>query len=173
MTAPVQVLVIGLDRLEFDGSVLAQLDRLRDAGTVRLLDVLLVTRAEDGTLSTLPPPPGLPGETGDVVAQLLGAEGGAAPVVGDAEVASGDDPARRGRRAGDTGGQGQGTDAVWSLDGAIPPGRTAAVALIEHLWAEPLREAIRTAGGRPLDETWLAPDDLDRLTSLLGDRGRA
>jgi hypothetical protein len=140
MTAPVQVLVIGLDRVEFDGSVLAQLDRLREAGTVRLLDVLLVTRAEDGALSTLPPPPSLPAETGAVVAQLLGTT--------DEEQAP------------------QGSDAVWSLDGAVPPGRTAAVALIEHLWAEPLREAIRSAGGSPLGETWLAPDDLDRLSAL-------
>ena len=61
-------------------------------------------------------------------------------------------------------------DAGWSLDGAVPPGRTAAVALVEHLWAESLRDAIRTAGGTPLGETWLAEEDLDRLSGLLGDR---
>ncbi len=163
MTAPVQVLVIGLDRLEFDGSVLAELDRLRDAGTVRLLDVLLVTRAEDGALSTLPPPPGLPPRTGAVVA--------AAPrrARGAAGRARGRQPEGRRVRAGLRAAPPQGPDAVWSLDGAVPPGRTAVVALIEHLWAEPLREAIRTAGGSPLGETWLAPDDLERLETLTVD----
>lgn len=162
MTAPVQVLVVGLDRLEFDGAVLAQLDRLGDAGTVRLLDVLLVTRAESGALSTLPPPPGLPPETGTVVAQLLGTgEEAAVSMAGPAE--GGVDAAMVPPS--------EGADAVWSLDGAIPPGRTAAVALIEHVWAEPLREAIRTAGGSALAETWLAPEDLDRLRAMLAERG--
>lgn len=147
MTAPVQVLVIGLDRPEYDGSVRAELDRLRETGTVRLVDVLLVTRSEDGSLSTLPPPPGLPAETGSVVAGLFDSTEETPPA------------------ADDTGAPGP--DAVWSLDGAVPPGATAAVALLEHVWAEPLRDAIRTAGGRPLGETWLAEEDLDRLASLL------
>jgi hypothetical protein len=162
MTAPVQVLVIGLDGLEFDGSVLAELDRLRDAGTVRLLDVLLVARAADGAFSTLPPPPGLPHGTGAVVARLLGTseEHQAAPAAANAGAGASEKSAAA---------PPQGPDAVWSLDGAVPPGRTAAVALIEHLWAEPLQEAIRTAGGSPLGETWLAPDDLDRLEKLTVD----
>ena len=56
MTGPVQVLVVGFDRLTFSGEVMTELDRLREAGTARLLDVLLVERAEDGTLQTLPAP---------------------------------------------------------------------------------------------------------------------
>ena len=150
MTAPVQVLVIGLDRLQFDGSVRAELDRLRDAGTVRVVDVLLVTRSEDGSFSTLPTPPGLPAETGSVVARLLGTSE-EAPLSADG-----------------TGTLEDGPDAGWSLDGAVPPGATAAVALVEHLWAEPLRAAIRAAGGSPLGETWLAEEDLERLSALLG-----
>ena len=96
------------------------------------------------------------------MAQLLGAseEQPAALVVDNPKV---------GVSEGSAGAPPQGSDAVWSLDGAIPPGRTAAVALIEHLWAEPLREAIRTAGGSPLGETWLAPDDLERLEKLTVD----
>ncbi len=54
---------------------------------------------------------------------------------------------------------------VWSLADSVPAGTTAAVALIEHLWAAPLREAIKRTGGVPLDEIWLAEDDLQRLAS--------
>ena len=42
------------------------------------------------------------------------------------------------------------------------------MALIEHLWAAPLREAIRRTGGVPLDEVWLAEADLQRLAASSG-----
>lgn len=128
MTAPVQVLVVGFDEPSFSGEVLAELTRLRDQGVVRLLDVLLVQRGEDGTFETLDPPPGSDPDLGRLAADVLGGDG--------------DDP------DGDT----------WSLADAVPTGGLAAVALIEHLWAEPLVGAIRRAGGRPLAELWLPPE---------------
>ena len=64
-------------------------------------------------------------------------------------------------RAGDPG-----EDGGWSLD-AVPPGSTAAVALVEHIWAEPLTAALERAGGRPLEETWLGPDDRGALEALV------
>ncbi|HCB06439.1 MAG TPA: DUF6325 family protein [Nocardioides sp.] len=140
MTGPVQVVVVGFDRPEWNGEVLAELARLRDAGTVRLLDLLLVERTEDGALVTLPFPEGSPSDLGVMTASLLGA--------------SADDDV-------------QVEGASWSLADAIPVGTTAAVALIEHLWAEPLREAITRSGGTPLDEAWLHRDDVVRLEGLL------
>lgn len=144
MTGPVQVLVVGFDQFVHTGDVLAELERLRRAGTVRLLDVLVVTRAEDGTFHTLPAPDGAPPEMGTRVAGILG---GPADGIGSA-AALGEGP-------------------TWSLADAVPVGATAAVALIEHLWATPLREAIHRAGGRALDETWLAPQDVERLEHLI------
>ena len=52
---PVQVLVVGFDQPRLSGEVLEELTRLREAGVVRLIDLLLVSRAEDGTLETLAP----------------------------------------------------------------------------------------------------------------------
>ena len=60
VTGPVQVLVIGFDQFTPSGEVMAELDRLREAGTARLLDVLFVERAADGTMETLPAPAGAP-----------------------------------------------------------------------------------------------------------------
>ena len=51
-------------------------------------------------------------------------------------------------------------------------GSAVAVALIEHIWATPLTEAIQRAGGNPLEETWLAPGDLAVLEALIRQRGR-
>ena len=73
MTGPVQVLVVGFDRFTPSGEVMAELDRLREAGTARLLDVLFVERAEDGTMDTLPAPAGAPAGLGNLAASLLGA----------------------------------------------------------------------------------------------------
>ena len=136
MSAPVQVLVIGFDEPAFSGEALAELDRLRDAGVVRLVDVLLVRRDTDGSFTTLPPPPGAAPGLGLVAAEVLG-------------VADGDatDPDPDG----------------WSLADAVPPGGVAAVALLEHLWAQPLVTAIDGAGGRPLAEMWLSTEDRARI----------
>ncbi len=148
MMGPVQVLVIGYEQPRFTGEVLAEMARLTDAGLVRLVDVLLVTRAEDGTFDTVEVPaddperlPGLPPGNGALAAALLGHSDEA----GD-DLDALDGPA-------------------WSLADSVPAGTTAAVALIEHLWAAPLRAAIRRTGGVPLDEIWLAEADLQRLAA--------
>ena len=145
---PVQVLVVGYEQPAFTGEVLAELTRLSDAGLVRLVDVLLVTRAADGTFHTVEVSedateglPDLPQGRGELAATLLGDPDG----TGD-DLDAPDGP-------------------VWSLADSVPAGTTAAVALIEHLWAAPLRAAIRRTGGVPLDEVWLAESDLQRLTA--------
>jgi hypothetical protein len=110
--------------------------------------VLLVARADDGTFETVEVSeavaeglPELPKGHGALAATLLGESDG-----------TGDD-----RDAPD--------GSVWSLADSVPAGTTAAVALIEHLWAAPLRDAIRRTGGVPLDEVWLAESDLQRLAA--------
>ena len=134
MTAPVQILVVGFDEPSFSGAVMAELERLREAGVVRLVDVLLVRREEDGRFETLDPPDGAPPGAGRVVTDVLG------------------------------GGEGTPADApTWSLEEAVQPGTTAAIALVEHVWAAPLVEAISASGGRPLAEMWLTPEDRARV----------
>ena len=53
-----------------------------------------------------------------------------------------------------------GDETMWSIADVIPPGTTAAVALLEHRWAIPLRDAIRRAGGVPLADSWIHPEDV-------------
>jgi Family of unknown function (DUF6325) len=45
---PVDVLVAALGEPRFDGSILAELVRLVDAGTVRILDAMILVMGEDG-----------------------------------------------------------------------------------------------------------------------------
>ena len=147
MIGPVQVVVVGFDHPSFSGEVIAEFTRLEEAGIVRLVDLLLVSRAEDGSFETVTDDK-IPAHFGPLAAGVL-----AWPK--DEDVAL-PEP--------------EGEASTWSLADAVPPRGTAAVALIEHRWASPLREAILRNGGRPLDETWLARDDLDRLERMIAER---
>jgi hypothetical protein len=51
-------------------------------------------------------------------------------------------------------------DQVWYIADEIPEGTAAAVALIEHRWAIPLRSAIQDAGGFLISDAWIHPTDL-------------
>jgi hypothetical protein len=42
----------------------------------------------------------------------------------------------------------------------IPPNSTSAIALVEHVWAKALKEAIARAGGMEIDNDWLRLDEL-------------
>ncbi|NUS41677.1 MAG: hypothetical protein HOP97_08650 [Terrabacter sp.] len=137
--APVQVLVLGLEDATFDGSVLAELTRLGEAGVVRLVDVLVVRRADDGSLETVE---GRLDGFGEVAAALLGDTGAA--------------------------GREDGADDGWSLADVVPDHGVSVVALIEHLWAAPLTAALRDVGARLLEETWLSEADRSVLASLEG-----
>jgi hypothetical protein len=150
MTGPVQVLVVGFDRPTFSGEVLAEFTRLRDAGIVRLVDLLVVSRTEDGAFETLTLPEGVEADFGDLAASVFGQPEESAEA--EAEVPDVD------------------SAATWSLADAIPVGSTAAVALIEHTWAAPLSAAIQRAGGTLLDETWLAREDRELLEALIAER---
>ena len=141
---PVQVLVVGFEEPTYSGEVLDELTRLEEAGIVRLIDLVVVARSADGTVETVEDSL-LPAYYGNLATRLLGASSAAADSV---------------------------EEASWSLADALPAGRAAAVALIEHTWASSLRDTILRNGGTPLDETWLAPEDHALLESLLADADR-
>jgi uncharacterized membrane protein len=150
VTGPVQVLVVGFDRPTFSGEVLAEFTRLRQAGIVRLVDLLVVSRTAEGAFETLALPEAVEADLGDLAAGVLGLPEDSAGA--EAQVTE-DDAA-----------------SAWSLADAIPVGGTAAVALIEHTWADPLSAAIQRAGGTLLEETWLAREDRELLEALIAER---
>ena len=153
---PVQVLVLGFEGINFQGKILAELTRLREADIVRLVDLVVVAKDEDGDLATLKT-----SDLSDEESAELGAIAGALIGLG----AEGADGAEMGAAVGaDVGAAASlDDDEVWYAADAIPPGTAAAVALIEHRWAIPLRDAIAEAGGFTLEDTWLHPRDLVAL----------
>jgi uncharacterized membrane protein len=151
---PIQMLVLGFDRTHFDGTIMPELDKLKNAGLIRLVDLLFVTKTDDGELDVL--------KTTDLntdEAMEFGAIVGALVGLG----VGGEEGAEAGAVVGAVAGEdGHVLDEsdVWYLEDAIPPGSSAAVVLIEHRWAIPLRDKIMAAGGVALADEWIHPADL-------------
>ena len=51
-------------------------------------------------------------------------------------------------------------DQIPDLAEQMEPGTAAAVVLLEHVWAAPLRDAIANAGGFAIADTFIRPEDL-------------
>jgi uncharacterized membrane protein len=160
---PMQVLVVGFDGTEFTGTIAAELRRLREHDIVRLVDLIVVRKDADGNVTALET-----SDLSDAESAKLGAFAGALIGLG----AGGEEGAEAGALAGAEAAEGGATmlqDEVWFVADAIPPGTSAAVAVLEHRWAIPLRDAIEQAGGQALADAWLHPADLVELGAHLPD----
>ncbi len=157
---PVQLLVISFERGRFEGRILDELRRLREDDAVRLLDLAFVVKGEDGEVVELEQSELSPrerAELGALAGALVGFGAGAAA---DGENGNGHGAgAEAGAAIAAANGSPLGGEEVWFLADAIPPG-AAAIVLLEHRWATPLRGAIEAAAGHTLDDTWIHPRDL-------------
>ncbi len=131
---PLQILVVNFEDANFTGEIQAELVRLHDAGVVKVLDLLFVAKSDAGEVEVLKTSDI---HTGELSQAVLGMDAaGAADVLGDDEA------------------------DVWYAADAIDPGGAAAVAVLEHIWAIPLREAIERAGGRQAAGEWIEESQL-------------
>jgi uncharacterized membrane protein len=162
---PVQMLVVGFQGDKFTGEIREELARLKENDVIRLIDLLFVRKNDDGEIEVL--------QTSDLdqdEAEEFGAIVGALVGFG----AGGEEEAELGAIAGAAeleDGHVFDDDAVWYLSDAIPEGTAAAVALIEHRWAIPLRDKIARAGGLTLADEWIHAKDLIAV-GLLSSAGK-
>jgi uncharacterized membrane protein len=150
---PVQLLVVGFAGGDLKGEILAELDRLRENDIVRLIDLVAVRKDDEGNLEKV-----LRSDLSPEEAEAFGAVVGALIGFG----AAGEEGAELGAIEGAAAlEEGHLFDEdVWYVEDAIPNGSAAAVALLEHRWAIPLRDSIRDAGGFHLADAWIHPADL-------------
>jgi uncharacterized membrane protein len=148
---PVQIMVIGFEGNRFTGEILPEIKRLQDEGIIRLIDLLVVQKDGDGDLRALE----LSG-VGEEERGRFGATVGALIGFGAAG-----EP-EQGPMAGAVAMQNGVFDArdIWAVADAIPKKSSAAIAVLEHRWAIPLRDAVVKAGGTALADEWLHPLDL-------------
>ena len=150
---PVQLLVVGFEGGDFKGEILAELDRLRENDVVRLIDLAFVRKDADGKVEKM-----MRSDLSPQEAEAFGAVVGALIGFG----AAGDEGAELGAVEGAAALEDGHVfdEEVWYVDDAIPNGTAAGVALIEHRWAIPLRDAIIRANGIPLVDEWIHANDL-------------
>jgi uncharacterized membrane protein len=159
---PVQLIMLGFTHPDFHGEIIAELERLRQSDTVRVIDSLAVYKDAKGNLevehlSNLSEDEAI--ELGSKVGALVGLG-----IQGE-----------EGMEAGAALGAAAATDGVgvfddpqaWDVLEDIPLDSAAALILIEHHWAVPLRDAIARAGGFRLGDAFISPFDLVGI-GLLG-----
>jgi uncharacterized membrane protein len=152
---PVQLIVLGFKHPEFHGEIIAELERLRESDTVRVIDALAVHKDADGEievahLSNMTRDEAI--ELGSVVGALvgLGVEGEEGMVAG---AAAGGEAAAEGARAFSD-------EEAWDVVAEIPNDSAAALILLEHHWAVPIRDAVARAGGYRISDGFISPLDL-------------
>src|SRR6202020_2406178 len=141
MTAPLQVIALSFSRDDAEDRILAEVDRLRGRGVLRLLDMLFVAKSQDGSIERLAI--GDDEDFGSLLAAVVPiASGGTAGADGAAaDGAAAFDPAY-----------------AWALADSLQPGTALAFLLVEHNWAAPLFDAIAETGGTLIGEGFLTPE---------------
>ena len=158
---PVQLIVLGFEHPEFHGEIIAELERLKESDTVRVIDALAVHKDADGEievvhLSNLSKDEAI--ELGSKVGALvgLGIEGEEGMVAG----------AEAGAEAAADGVNVFSDDDAWDVIEEIPNDSAAALILLEHHWAVPLRDAVMRAGGFRISDGFISPLDLVEIGLL-------
>jgi uncharacterized membrane protein len=152
---PVQLLVIGFDHPEFHGEIIEELEKLRESDTVRVIDALAVHKDAAGEievlhLSNLSREEAI--ELGTKVGALIGLG-----IEGEEGMEAG---AEAGATAGAEGLEVFSDEDAWDVIEEIPNDSAAALLLIEHHWAVPLRDAIARTGGFRISDGFISPLDL-------------
>jgi uncharacterized membrane protein len=152
---PVQLIVLGFEHPQFHGEIIAELEKLRASDTVRVIDALAVYKDKDGELevehlSNLTKAEAI--ELGTKVGALIGLG-----IEGEDGLEAG---AEAGAEAAGNGVHVFDDEEAWDVLEDIPNDSAAALVLLEHHWAVPLRDAIARAGGFRISDGFISPLDL-------------
>src|SRR5215467_7555682 len=139
---PVQLIVLGFPEPNFHGQIISELERLRESDIVRVVDALAVHKDADGEIEVVHL-----SNISDTEAAEIGSKVGALIGLGI--------EGEEGMEAGAVAGAEAAADGIevfsdadaWDVLDEIPNGSAAALLLLEHRWAIPLRDAVASAGG--------------------------
>jgi uncharacterized membrane protein len=154
---PVQLIALGFQHPNFHGEVIAELERLRESDTVRVIDALAVYKSADGELeaehlSNLSEEEAI--ELGSKIGALIGLGfEGEEGIMAGAEAGAEAVAEQGGIKA-------LSDEDGWDVLEDIPNDSAAALILLEHHWAVPLRDAIARAGGFRISDGFISPLDL-------------
>ena len=165
---PVQLVVLGFDHPEFRGEIIEELERLRESDTVRVIDSIAVYKDAEGELevahlSNLTQDEAI--ELGTTIGALIGLG-----IEGEEGLEAG---AAAGAEAAAEGGVHPLSDGdEWDVLEDIPNDSAAALILLEHQWAVPLRDAVMRAGGFRISDGFISPLDLVGVGLIAADEAQ-
>jgi uncharacterized membrane protein len=165
---PVQLLVLGFDQPDFRGDIVAELDRLKESDVVRVIDGIAVHKDKNGEVKVI--------ERSDLTDEEnaeFGAYVGALIGLGAGGLEGAELGAAAGASAASERGESERDEDVWDVLDEIPEDTAAAVILLEHRWAIPLRDAVRGAGGYPISDGWIHPEDLVAIGMIAAEEAAA
>ena len=132
---PVEILLVGFPGTRLTGEIAPELERLVEHGTIRIIDLLFVTKRDDGEVVAIEL-----GDTDDPVREAF------QPVVHEITGLLSEDD-------------------VADLGGELDPGSSAALLLFEHVWATRLRDAILESGGELLGSIRIPKETVDEVAA--------
>jgi uncharacterized membrane protein len=166
---PVQLVVLGFEHPNFHGEIIEKLERLHESGAVRVIDSLVVYKDARGEievehLSNLTHEEAI--EVGSAVGALVGLG-----IEGEAGF-------EKGAAAGAELAAAEGVDIFadeeeWDVLDEIPDDSAAALVLLEHRWAIPLRDAVAAAGGFRISDGFISPLDLVGIGLVAAEEARS
>jgi len=165
---PVQLIVLGFNHPEFHGEIIAELEKLRESDTVRVIDSLAVYKDANGELevehlSNLSEDEAI--ELGTKIGALIGLG-----IEGEAGLEAG---AAAGAEYATTQGiHPFSNDDAWDVLEDIPNDSAAALVLVEHHWAVPLRDAVARAGGFRIGDGFISSLDLVEIGLLTAEEAK-
>ena len=135
---PLEYVVIDFQGSHFTGEILPELRALHERGVIRVVDLVLMQKHQDGTFTTR--------EISDLSGEEAKPFG---PIAGDMlMLLSADD--------------------LEEIASGMEANSTAAVGLFEHTWAVRLRETIANAHGRVITAALVSPSDVETWAAELG-----
>jgi hypothetical protein len=140
MLGPVELIALAFHQPMFDGSELRELVSLVDRGLIRVLDLIVVHKEQDGSLEIAE----YTAISEDEAELFIGLAPAGLDLIGEDDVSL----------AGEL----------------LAPGDAAALLVWEDVWAAPFASAVREAGGVLLAHDRIPVDVLDEILSYEGDQ---
>ena len=139
---PLEYVVIGMHEPHLPDALISELDAIQESGQIYVVDLILVTKAADGTLSMR--------EMSDLIEEA---------------------PGKYGNLAGNLMGLLTKPD-IEQLTAQVPPAASAFVILYEHAWVIGLAEAVKQAGGVVFSGGMVSHEVLAQVSQELAASGK-
>jgi uncharacterized membrane protein len=151
---PMQLLAVAFQKPNFKGRISDELKKLRDNKFIRIVDGIAVQKDAAGKMTVREESDLTPEQNklyGAIIGGLIGIGAGDTKTA----VKMSDRVAEKFNRRYEYGLDKEDLD---SMAEEIPNGDAALILLIEHVWAIPLRNALRSAGGMLMAQDFLSPE---------------